>query len=144
MASKASRCTSGATGSIGVSTLDVIALHPGRYEVFALTAFQKVEALAGTGIDRVFCLQFNRALRGLSAQAFVERVLRGARGPGGGLPDALLDQLADDPAVVQAVGVIEIDTYARAEATATKPRSTTSKPCAWPNVARPVMPPSTR
>ena len=36
----------GATGSIGVSTLDVIALHPGRYEVFALTAFQKVDALA--------------------------------------------------------------------------------------------------
>ncbi len=36
---------------------------------------EKVEALAGTGIDRVFCLQFNRALRGLSAQAFVERVL---------------------------------------------------------------------
>jgi riboflavin kinase/FMN adenylyltransferase len=36
---------------------------------------EKVEALAGTGVDRVFCLQFNRALRTLSAQEFVERVL---------------------------------------------------------------------
>ena len=34
------------TGSVGGSTLDVMALHPGRYEVFALTAFQKVDALA--------------------------------------------------------------------------------------------------
>ncbi|MBP5100978.1 hypothetical protein, partial [Pseudomonas protegens] len=27
----------GATGSIGLSTLDVIARHPDRYQVFALT-----------------------------------------------------------------------------------------------------------
>lgn len=36
---------------------------------------EKAEALAGAGVDRVFCLQFNRALRSLSAQEFVERVL---------------------------------------------------------------------
>lgn len=36
----------GATGSIGVSTLDVVARHPERYEVFALTAFRQVEKLA--------------------------------------------------------------------------------------------------
>lgn len=36
----------GATGSIGQSTLDVVARHPERYEVFALTAHQRVEALA--------------------------------------------------------------------------------------------------
>jgi 1-deoxy-D-xylulose-5-phosphate reductoisomerase len=36
----------GATGSIGVSTLDVIGRHPDRYEVYALTAHNKVEALA--------------------------------------------------------------------------------------------------
>jgi 1-deoxy-D-xylulose-5-phosphate reductoisomerase len=36
----------GATGSIGVSTLDVIARHPDRYKVFALTAQQRVEELA--------------------------------------------------------------------------------------------------
>jgi 1-deoxy-D-xylulose-5-phosphate reductoisomerase len=36
----------GATGSIGVSTLDVVARHPDRYRVYALTAFQRVEELA--------------------------------------------------------------------------------------------------
>ena len=36
----------GSTGSIGVSTLDVIARHPDRYSVYALTAHSKVEALA--------------------------------------------------------------------------------------------------
>jgi 1-deoxy-D-xylulose-5-phosphate reductoisomerase len=35
----------GATGSIGASTLDVVARHPQRYEVFALTAFSRVDAL---------------------------------------------------------------------------------------------------
>jgi 1-deoxy-D-xylulose-5-phosphate reductoisomerase len=35
----------GATGSIGASTLDVVARHPGRYRVFALTAHGSVEAL---------------------------------------------------------------------------------------------------
>ena len=37
----------GATGSIGLSTLDVVARHPGRYRVFALSAHRQVEALAG-------------------------------------------------------------------------------------------------
>ncbi|MBS1187810.1 MAG: 1-deoxy-D-xylulose-5-phosphate reductoisomerase [Burkholderiaceae bacterium] len=36
----------GATGSIGVSTLDVLARHPDRYSVFALTANSDVDALA--------------------------------------------------------------------------------------------------
>ncbi|WP_414490858.1 1-deoxy-D-xylulose-5-phosphate reductoisomerase [Stutzerimonas balearica] len=35
----------GATGSIGLSTLDVIARHPERYSVFALTAFSRVAEL---------------------------------------------------------------------------------------------------
>jgi 1-deoxy-D-xylulose-5-phosphate reductoisomerase len=35
----------GATGSIGVSTLDVVARHPGRFEVFALTAHSRVDDL---------------------------------------------------------------------------------------------------
>ena len=39
-------CILGATGSVGSSTLDVMALHPERYQVFALTAFQQVDALA--------------------------------------------------------------------------------------------------
>jgi 1-deoxy-D-xylulose-5-phosphate reductoisomerase len=36
----------GATGSIGVSTLDVVGRHPDRYRVYALTAHQRVEELA--------------------------------------------------------------------------------------------------
>ena len=36
----------GATGSIGVSTLDVISRHPDRFEVVALTGHARIEALA--------------------------------------------------------------------------------------------------
>ncbi len=36
----------GATGSIGVSTLDVIARHPDRYRVHALSAYSRMEQLA--------------------------------------------------------------------------------------------------
>jgi len=45
----------GSTGSIGVSTLEVMALHPDRYEVFALSA--------ATQVDKMFaqCLQFKPA-----------------------------------------------------------------------------------
>ncbi|MDC0088410.1 1-deoxy-D-xylulose-5-phosphate reductoisomerase [Porticoccaceae bacterium] len=43
----------GATGSIGVSTLDVIARHADKYSVFALTAHSQVVALAAQ------CRQFN-------------------------------------------------------------------------------------
>ncbi|QFG28236.1 1-deoxy-D-xylulose-5-phosphate reductoisomerase [Pseudomonas umsongensis] len=35
----------GATGSIGLSTLDVIARHPGRYQVFALSGFSRLSEL---------------------------------------------------------------------------------------------------
>ena len=43
----------GATGSIGVSTLDVLTRHPERYSVFALTADRKWQVLATQ------CLQHN-------------------------------------------------------------------------------------
>ncbi len=35
----------GSTGSVGVNTLDVMALHPERYEVFALSAATRVDAM---------------------------------------------------------------------------------------------------
>jgi 1-deoxy-D-xylulose-5-phosphate reductoisomerase len=38
-------CILGSTGSIGTSTLDVVALHPQRFEVFALTAQRRVDEL---------------------------------------------------------------------------------------------------
>jgi len=55
----------GATGSIGVSTLDVIARHPERYSVYALTAHSRVEELAAQ------CIQFRpaRAVVGSAAAA---------------------------------------------------------------------------
>lgn len=39
-------CILGSTGSIGTSTLDVIARHPDRFEVFALTGHSRVPELA--------------------------------------------------------------------------------------------------
>jgi len=36
----------GSTGSVGTSTLDVVARHPERFEVVALSAFQRVDELA--------------------------------------------------------------------------------------------------
>ena len=45
----------GATGSIGVSTLDVLARHPDKYQVYALSAHSRVEELAAQ------CVQFRPA-----------------------------------------------------------------------------------
>ena len=38
-------CILGATGSIGVSTLDVVARHADKYKVIALTANTNIDAL---------------------------------------------------------------------------------------------------
>ncbi|MFZ6657817.1 1-deoxy-D-xylulose-5-phosphate reductoisomerase [Undibacterium sp. TJN19] len=46
MQKKQQLCILGATGSIGVSTLDVVARHPERYGIFALTAHSQVKKLA--------------------------------------------------------------------------------------------------
>ncbi len=46
-------CVLGATGSIGLSTLDVIQRHPGRYNVHSLTAFNKADQLFD------LCVRFN-------------------------------------------------------------------------------------
>jgi len=63
----------GATGSIGVSTLDVLARHPERYRVYALSAHSKVAQLAAQ------CEQFRpqRAVVGSAAAAAeLSRLLR--------------------------------------------------------------------
>jgi 1-deoxy-D-xylulose-5-phosphate reductoisomerase len=77
----------GATGSVGASALDVIARHPDRYRVSALTAGRNWEALlelierfrpavaAMRDPDAAQCLQ--RALRGQSSPT---RVVSGAEG----------------------------------------------------------------
>lgn len=45
MATKQTLAVLGATGSIGVNTLDVVARHPGRFEVFALSAQRRADLL---------------------------------------------------------------------------------------------------
>jgi len=66
----------GATGSIGVSTLDVVARHPERYSVYALSAHSKVEELAAQ------CAQFRpaRAVVGSAAAADKLATLLRAKG----------------------------------------------------------------
>lgn len=66
----------GATGSIGVSTLDVLARHPDRYSVYALSAHSRVEELAAQ------CVQFKpaRAVVGTAAAAAQLQELLRAQG----------------------------------------------------------------
>ncbi|MEO7152185.1 MAG: 1-deoxy-D-xylulose-5-phosphate reductoisomerase, partial [Burkholderiaceae bacterium] len=45
MASVQRLCILGATGSVGTSTLDVVARHPDRFEVLALTAHSRIDVL---------------------------------------------------------------------------------------------------
>lgn len=61
----------------------VIIFEPQPHEFFAgdkaparlMRLREKVQALLAAGVNRVLCLQFNDALRRLSAEAFVEKVL---------------------------------------------------------------------
>ena len=66
----------GATGSIGVSTLDVVARHPDRYRVYALTGQTRIEVLADQ------CAQFRPqvAVVGTAEAATQLQVLLKARG----------------------------------------------------------------
>ncbi|CAH0990707.1 1-deoxy-D-xylulose 5-phosphate reductoisomerase [Sinobacterium norvegicum] len=64
----------GATGSIGVSTLDVVAQHPDQYQVFALTGHTQSAVLAAQ------CVQFNpryAVMTGESAAAKLAALLQG-------------------------------------------------------------------
>jgi len=84
----------GATGSIGASTLDVVARHPGRFEVFALTANGSAErllelcrlhrpryaVLSGAAEDRDLARQFSAAgSELLFGAAALERVVSDSR-----------------------------------------------------------------
>ena len=83
----------GATGSVGCSTLDVIARHPDSYEVFALSAYKNVHLLAeqcrrfkpryAVISEAADLADFRQALAGVKL-----RVLQGA---------AALERIAADP-----------------------------------------------
>jgi 1-deoxy-D-xylulose-5-phosphate reductoisomerase len=58
----------GATGSIGASTLDVVARHPDRFEVVALTGHRQVDVLAAQ------CRQFRPAYAVVGSAADAQRL----------------------------------------------------------------------
>lgn len=93
----------GATGSIGVNTLDVVARHPERFEVFALSGNRQIDKLAAQ------CRQFRprvavvsgeaeaRALRDQLGREVATEVLHGA---------AALDEIASAPEVTTVMAAI--------------------------------------
>lgn len=66
----------GSTGSIGVSTLDVLARHPDRFEITALTANTNVDRL------REQCLAHRPAFAVVGSEAAAARLLTGLRSAG--------------------------------------------------------------
>ncbi|MGY1487814.1 1-deoxy-D-xylulose-5-phosphate reductoisomerase [Methylobacillus pratensis] len=64
----------GATGTIGLNTLDVIARHPGRYRVFALTANSRVDELAE------LCLQYQPRYAVMLDSAAAEKLQQRLKG----------------------------------------------------------------
>ena len=90
-------CILGATGSIGVSTLDVVARHRDRYGVFALTGHSRMDVLQAQCVehDPVFAVvadgsQGQALQSALSAAGKRTRVLHGSEA---------LDQVASDERV---------------------------------------------
>ncbi len=61
----------GATGSIGLSTLDVVALHPDRYQVFGLSAQRRVDELLQQ------CLRFRPRIAVVADDAAAARLRAG-------------------------------------------------------------------
>jgi 1-deoxy-D-xylulose-5-phosphate reductoisomerase len=97
-------CILGSTGSIGTSTLDVVALHPHAYEVFALTGQRRVDELfaqIARWRPRYAALPDADAARALAARVraagLPTEVLAGARA---------LEELAAHPDVDQVMAAI--------------------------------------
>ena len=61
----------GATGSIGVSTLDVVARHPDRYEIFGLSAQRRIDELLAQ------CLRFRPRVAVVPDDAAARRLRAG-------------------------------------------------------------------
>ena len=63
-------CVLGSTGSIGTNTLDVLARHPEQYEVFALSAMSRVDALLAQ------CLQWQPRFAVMPEEAAAQELRR--------------------------------------------------------------------
>jgi 1-deoxy-D-xylulose-5-phosphate reductoisomerase len=103
----------GSTGSIGASTLDVVARHPGRFQVFALAANRDVERLAAQ------CLAFQPAFAALADRAAAADLRQRLREQG--LPCEVLD---GPDAVEQLAAHPDVDTVMAAIVGANGLRST--------------------
>ena len=66
----------GSTGSVGISTLDVIARHPDRFEVFALSASTKVDELLAQ------CLRFRPQFAVMASAPHAARLAQQLEGQG--------------------------------------------------------------
>ncbi len=89
----------GATGSIGASTLDVVARHPDRFEVAALAAHSNADAMLA------LCRQFRPPYAALFDAAAAARLQRGLAGEG------LATQVLAGPDGLAAVATLpEVDT----------------------------------
>ena len=109
----------GSTGSVGVSTLDVLSRHPDRFEVFALTAATRVDEMLAQ------CERFRPAFAVMTAKAQADELagrLRAAGLPTRVLsgPDSLNTVAGDErvdivmAAIVGAAGLASCMTAARA------------------------------
>jgi 1-deoxy-D-xylulose-5-phosphate reductoisomerase len=88
----------GATGSIGVSTLDVVARHPDRFEVVALTGHSQVEVLAAQ------CEQFRPAWAVVGSAEAAQRLAGLLRDAG-----SRTEVLHGADALVQVASLPEVD-----------------------------------
>ncbi|MGH1538847.1 MAG: 1-deoxy-D-xylulose-5-phosphate reductoisomerase [Arenicella sp.] len=90
----------GATGSVGVSTLDVLARHPENYSVFALTANRNVERLLQQ------CIRHNPQIAVMVDEAAAQQ-LRAALSD---QPQIATQVWSGDQALVELMELSEVDT----------------------------------
>ncbi len=109
----------GSTGSIGTSTLDVVARHPDKFKVFALTAATQVDAMLGqvAQFSPAFAVMADPQCASLLAErvlaeGFATKVLSGPKG----LIDVACDERVDSvmAAIVGAAGLPPCMAAARA------------------------------
>ncbi|MGB1464714.1 MAG: 1-deoxy-D-xylulose-5-phosphate reductoisomerase [Alcanivorax nanhaiticus] len=93
----------GATGSIGQQTLDVVARHPDRYEVFALTASTRWERLAEQ------CLATGARYAAVANEAAAEKLRNHLRSAG-----SETEVLAGETSLAQLAGHEQVDTVVAA------------------------------
>lgn len=97
-------CVLGSTGSIGCNTLDVLARHPDRYRVFALTGGQRVQDMLAQ------CLQWRPRFAAMAHEAAADSLRQSLKSQGCETevlsgPKAL-EELASHPEVTTVMGAI--------------------------------------